>query len=80
MSERAKRLFRISIGFAIGCSIWGMGFINAQTLPAGDQETRPEKIEVPVIAPEYQSDDRQFPEVGLVGVDLMSQKPLSLYW
>ncbi len=33
---------------------------------------------VPVIAPNYQSDDKDLPDLGLVGVDMMSQKPLAL--
>jgi HAE1 family hydrophobic/amphiphilic exporter-1 len=39
----------------------------------------PEKLEgVPEIAAEYESEERELPEVGLVGVDLMQQSPLSL--
>lgn len=33
---------------------------------------------VPVIAPNYQSDDKDLPDLGLVGVDMMRQKPLTL--
>jgi HAE1 family hydrophobic/amphiphilic exporter-1 len=33
---------------------------------------------VPQIAPNYQSDDKDLPDLGLVGVDMMSQKPLTL--
>ncbi len=33
---------------------------------------------VPDIAPEYSSEKRQLPEIGLIGVDLMRQKPLAL--
>lgn len=43
------------------------------------QNVQPEKIEgVPQIAPNYQSEDRSLPELGIVGVDLMQQKPLAL--
>ncbi len=41
--------------------------------------TAVEKLEnVPTIAPNFQSDERNLPDLGLVGVDMMSQKPLTL--
>ena len=49
--------------------------------PAVDdaQNVQPENLrEVPRIAPNYQSEDRSLPEIGLVGVDMMQQQPLSL--
>lgn len=43
------------------------------------QKVKPENLQnVPVIAPKYQSDDKDLPDLGLVGVDMMSQKPLTL--
>ena len=33
---------------------------------------------VPVVAPDYRSDERTLPEIGRVGVDLMQQKALTL--
>ncbi len=43
------------------------------------QNVQPENLqEVPRIAPNYQSDDKSLPELGLVGVDMMQQQPLSL--
>ena len=43
------------------------------------QKIKPENLEnVPTIAPQYQSDDKTLPDLGLVGVDMMQQKPLSL--
>ncbi|MCA1623916.1 MAG: TolC family protein [Acidobacteria bacterium] len=43
------------------------------------QNVQPENLQgVPKIAPNYQSDDKTLPDLGLVGVDLMQQKPLSL--
>lgn len=43
------------------------------------QKVKPENLEnVPVIAPNYQSDDKTMPDLGLVGVDMMQQKPISL--
>ena len=33
---------------------------------------------VPSIAPQFESDDKTLPDLGLVGVDMMRQKPLSL--
>lgn len=43
------------------------------------QEVKPENLEnVPAIAPQFQSDDKTPPDLGLVGVDMMRQKPLSL--
>lgn len=49
--------------------------------PAGvdKQSTTPENIKgVPEIAPNYRSDERRFPDLGRVGVDLTQQKTLSL--
>ncbi|HSK72737.1 MAG TPA: TolC family protein [Pyrinomonadaceae bacterium] len=43
------------------------------------QKVQPENLQgVPRIAPNYESDDRSLPELGLVGVDLLEQKPISL--
>lgn len=43
------------------------------------QNVKPDKLEgVPQIAPNYQSNDTTLPDLGLVGVDMMSQKPLTL--
>ncbi|NNE99310.1 MAG: TolC family protein [Pyrinomonadaceae bacterium] len=43
------------------------------------QDVRPEKLKgVPPIARGYESKDRDLPDLGRVGVDMMSQKPLAL--
>jgi HAE1 family hydrophobic/amphiphilic exporter-1 len=43
------------------------------------QNVQPENLKnVPRIAPNYKSEDRSLPDLGLVGVDMMQQKPLSL--
>ncbi len=43
------------------------------------QEVQPEKLEgVPKIASDYESKDRSLPDLGRVGVDMMSQKSISL--
>jgi HAE1 family hydrophobic/amphiphilic exporter-1 len=43
------------------------------------QDVKPENLEnVPTVAPQFQSDDKTLPDLGLVGVDMMRQKPLSL--
>lgn len=43
------------------------------------QNVQPENLKgVPQIAPQYQSDDKSLPELGRVGVDMMSQKPLTV--
>ncbi len=43
------------------------------------QNVQPENLkDVPKIAPNYQSEDRGLPDLGLVGVDMMQQKALSL--
>jgi HAE1 family hydrophobic/amphiphilic exporter-1 len=43
------------------------------------QNVRPENLQgVPQIAPNFKSEDKTFPDLGLVGVDMMRQKPLSL--
>ncbi len=48
--------------------------------PTDDAQTvAPENLQgVPRVAPNYESDDRSFPELGRVGVDIMQQRPLSL--
>lgn len=44
-----------------------------------DQNVRPENLTgVPAVAPNYQSNDRELPELGRVGVDMMNQKTLTL--
>ena len=43
------------------------------------QNVQPENLQgVPSVAPGYESEDRNLPDLGRVGVDLMEQKPLSL--
>ena len=43
------------------------------------QNVQPENLKaVPQIAPNFESEDRSLPDLGLVGVDMMQQKPLSL--
>jgi outer membrane protein len=43
------------------------------------QNVKPENLQnVPQIAPNFQSDDKALPDLGLVGVDMMQQKPISL--
>lgn len=53
---------------------------ETQQKPVDDaQNVQPENLGgVPTIAPNYESRDRGFPELGRVGVDMMRQKPLSL--
>ena len=68
--------------------IFGSGLAKAQDVapsptptPTVDdtQNVQPENLqEVPRIAPNYQSDDKSLPDLGLVGVDMMQQQPLSL--
>ena len=43
------------------------------------QNVEPEQLNgVPQVAPNYRSDDRSLPELGRVGVDMLSQRPLTL--
>lgn len=43
------------------------------------QEVAPENLKgVPQVAPNYQSNDREFPDLGRVGVDMFDQKTLTL--
>lgn len=43
------------------------------------QQVTPERLQgVPVIAPNYRSDDRSLPDLGRVGVDMLNQRSLSL--
>lgn len=52
---------------------------TATPVVSDNQNTQPENLSgVPSVAPNYQSDDRELPELGRVGVDMMSQKPLTL--
>lgn len=53
---------------------------ETQAKPVDDaQNAQPENLEgVPDIAPGFESKDRNFPELGRVGVDMMNQKPLAL--
>ncbi|MEJ7862254.1 MAG: TolC family protein [Pyrinomonadaceae bacterium] len=53
---------------------------EVQEKPVGDaQKVQPENLGgVPDIAPNFESKDRSFPELGRVGVDMMNQKPLGL--
>ncbi len=71
-----RHLFLLIIFFLLA------GFADAQeATPVIDdvQKVQPEKIEgVPQIAPDYSSDKRALPDIGLIGVDLFRQKPLSL--
>ena len=49
--------------------------------PAVDdkQNVKPENLQgVPPIAPQYQSNDKNLPDLGRVGVDMLEQKSLSL--
>lgn len=46
--------------------------------PSPTPEVKPENLQnVPTVAPQFQSDDKTLPDLGLVGVDMMRQKPLS---
>ncbi|MEZ5427860.1 MAG: TolC family protein [Pyrinomonadaceae bacterium] len=83
MSKRIRNFYGVLFGLIIAVSFLQISEIKAQTptpTPVdGGQNVPPEKLEgVPAIAPGFQSEDRQLPEVGLIGVDLMNQKPLSL--
>jgi HAE1 family hydrophobic/amphiphilic exporter-1 len=43
------------------------------------KKIQPEKLEgVPQIAPKFQKDESELPELGRVGVDMMNQRPLTL--
>jgi len=52
---------------------------NSSPLVNDMQKVQPENLQgIPAVAPNYESKDRSFPELGRVGVDMMSQRPLSL--
>ncbi len=85
MSLRIQNFYRHLFGFIFIFILLSATEIKAQDAtptptPVNDgQNVQPEKIEgVPQIAPNYESEDRTLPEIGIVGVDLMQQKPLSL--
>jgi HAE1 family hydrophobic/amphiphilic exporter-1 len=43
------------------------------------QNVKPENLQnVPQVAPQFQSDEKALPDLGLVGVDMMQQRPISL--
>ena len=70
-------LFVLSIGQASAQEV----VITPTPTPTVDDEqnVQPEDLQgVPAIAPNYESEERALPEIGLVGVDLMNQKPLAL--
>jgi HAE1 family hydrophobic/amphiphilic exporter-1 len=85
MSKRIQYFYKSLFGLSIIFLSLSAAEIKAQDAtptptPVDDkQNVQPEKIEgVPQIAPNYESEDRTLPELGIVGVDLMQQKPLSL--
>lgn len=52
---------------------------TATPLVDDKQQVTPERLQgVPVIAPDYRSDDRSLPDLGRVGVDMLNQRSLSL--
>ncbi len=85
MIRQLNYIYKSLFGLAIIFLSFTAAEIKAQDAvptptPADDtQNVQPENLKgVPQIAPEYQSDERALPELGLIGVDLMQQKPLSL--
>ncbi|QQS40076.1 MAG: TolC family protein [Acidobacteriota bacterium] len=68
-------------GFVVAMSFAGALSVSAQT-PAPTptpQDVQPEKLEgVPEVAPGFEAQDERLPDLGRVGVDLMSQKSLAL--
>ena len=84
--------FLYAILFAV-FAVFGFGTVKAQDAtpsptpkveddlkPVKDkQNVQPDKLKgVPKIAPAYESKKRELPDLGRVGVDMMSQKPLAL--
>jgi outer membrane protein len=61
-------------------------FVKAQDVtatptpsPTPVETVKPENLQnVPQIAPQFQSDEKALPDLGLVGVDMMRQKPMAL--
>lgn len=52
---------------------------TATPVAVDKQQVTPERLQgVPVIAPDYRSDDRSLPDLGRVGVDMLNQRSLSL--
>lgn len=81
-----KQLFLGLIIFLIfGCGLAAAQNVTPTPTPIptptvnDTQNVQPENLQdVPQVAPNYKADDVNFPEVGLVGVDLAQQNPLSL--
>ncbi|REJ75237.1 MAG: TolC family protein [Acidobacteria bacterium] len=64
-------LLTVFAGFAIS--------VSAQTANPTPDEVKPENLApVPEVAPGFEANDAKLPDLGRVGVDLMSQKPLAL--
>lgn len=85
MIRQLNYIYKSLFGLAIIFLSLSVAEIKAQDAvptptPANDeQKVQPENLKgVPQIAPEYKSDERSLPDIGLIGVDLMQQKPLTL--
>jgi len=80
MFRRSYFLRSILKGLALSVAIAaGALAANAQTPTPTPAEPQPEKLEgVPEVAPGYNAEDAQLPDLGRVGVDMLSQKPLAL--
>ncbi len=85
MIRQLNYIYKYLFGLAIIFLSFTAAEIKAQDAaptptPVDDaQNVQPENLKgVPQIAPEYQSNERSLPELGLIGVDLMRQKPLTL--
>jgi outer membrane protein len=88
MKEQASKkdaiILFIFILIAVFLSFQGVFAQDATPTPTPNvvddkQEVEPENLEgVPAVAPGYESRERDLPDLGRVGVDMMSQKPISL--
>ncbi len=77
---RMKRYIFIFL-FSLICVNSSLGQSAAPTPKSIDdsQDVQPENLKgVPQVAPGYQSDDQTLPELGRVGVDMLSQRTLAL--
>jgi len=79
MFSRSYLFLFIAAFFAVG-SVTAQDPSPTPTPEVADrQKVAPERLQgVPVIAPNYRSDDRSLPDLGRVGVDMLDQRTLSL--
>lgn len=87
MNKQLYLFFAVIFCFSVGAAKAQNAAATPKPTPAVEesqkvddaQNAQPENLQgVPPIAPGYESDGKTLPDLGLVGVDMLRQKPLSL--